>query len=1074
MKKISVLVKDCDMRSRSVRIFLSSTFRDFGEERDLLVRRVFPMLRAKLKDRFVDLIDVDLRWGITIEEAERGEVLPICLNEIDRARPYFVGMLGERYGWIPPSDSYAPELLDLQPWLSNHQGGKSVTELEILHGVLNNPNMAGRAYFYFRSRSYAKIKAGDYLPASPSDRSRQDELKTRIRESGFPVTRYRNPEALARRLERDLWKLLNAQFPASSVPDVHERENRRHDAYAAPRRRLYMGAAHYLQALDQAFTQDQQRVMIEGASGGGKSALLANWLEQRRLQNPNELIFEHYLAASADASDPEQLVRRLLESIRRGTGSKDDIAGNSQQLFDSIPSWLAQASSYAEKNGTRCIFVIDAINSLTRLRDLRWWPLDMPPHVHFIVSCLSGDVQRALRRKGAWCSIQVEPLQPGDCETLLVTYLQRYNKTLPEELKQRALAHPLSGNPLFLRTLAEELRLFGVHEELAARLDGYLVSQTVQDLFICVLARIEEDFLSETVRTTMCALWASRSGLREEEIMGHCGLVQATWAPLRHSLDEMLLDAMGHIGFAHDYMRQAVHQRYLSDMSAERDTHRALASWFAAREPDARRAHEEPYQWQKAEAWTSLRDCLLSAPMFGAINKHAGAQELLSYWLLLKKSLGLELEPAYESVWVDWKEQSSEADFLQLAMKMQRFLAYAGCTGSFALAVSEQGLSLSREKNGEAHKETLELMNRMAILLKSRGDYAQAESMYLQAIELLQQAGRKGASRLAMVMVNLAELTRTRGLLEKAETIARQALALQEKVKGSWHMSTWLAINNLASILRSRGAYKEAVELHTRALRIVRRRRGFEHKDTSISLNNLGGLFQTLGQKVEAEKAYRSALKIREKLLGQDHIMTNTARNNLAVQLKLTGQLDEAEVLYRQVLTSLERQLTPGHASLGTCAHNLGALLLAKGNLIEAGEWLDQAMTIRQDKLGNEHADVASTLNVQAKLRQAFGLDNEALSMRFQALAILQKKLGSQHREALNTLEQIAKLHEKLNQMKEAEEALKQLLAFRNSNTAGPQSKALARSQELLASFYERHDRDQEAAALRSPTDKKS
>jgi nephrocystin-3 len=99
-----------------------------------------------------------------------------------------------------------------------------VTELEILHGVLNNPNMAGRAYFYFRSRSYAKIKAGDYLPASPSDRSRQDELKTRIRESGFPVTRYRNPEALARRLERDLWKLLNAQFPASSVPDVHERK----------------------------------------------------------------------------------------------------------------------------------------------------------------------------------------------------------------------------------------------------------------------------------------------------------------------------------------------------------------------------------------------------------------------------------------------------------------------------------------------------------------------------------------------------------------------------------------------------------------------------------------------------------------------------------------------------------------------------------------------------------------------------------------------------------------------------------------------------------------------------------
>ena len=49
-------------RSRTVRVFLSSTFRDFGEERDLLVRQVFPALRAKLKTRMVELVDVDLRW----------------------------------------------------------------------------------------------------------------------------------------------------------------------------------------------------------------------------------------------------------------------------------------------------------------------------------------------------------------------------------------------------------------------------------------------------------------------------------------------------------------------------------------------------------------------------------------------------------------------------------------------------------------------------------------------------------------------------------------------------------------------------------------------------------------------------------------------------------------------------------------------------------------------------------------------------------------------------------------------------------------------------------------------------
>ena len=110
------------MQNRSIRIFLSSTFRDYGEERDLLVRKVFPNLRAKLKDRFVELVDVDLRWGITVQQAERGEVLPICLAEIDRARPFFVGMLGDRYGWIPPKDAYAPDLVERQPWLNSHRG----------------------------------------------------------------------------------------------------------------------------------------------------------------------------------------------------------------------------------------------------------------------------------------------------------------------------------------------------------------------------------------------------------------------------------------------------------------------------------------------------------------------------------------------------------------------------------------------------------------------------------------------------------------------------------------------------------------------------------------------------------------------------------------------------------------------------------------------------------------------------------------------------------------------------------------------------------------------------------------
>ena len=95
--------------TRTARVFLSSTFRDSGEERDLLVRKVFPALRARLQDRFVALVDVDLRRGITAEQAERGEVPPICLAEIDRSRPFFLGLLGKRCGWVPESFACAKD-----------------------------------------------------------------------------------------------------------------------------------------------------------------------------------------------------------------------------------------------------------------------------------------------------------------------------------------------------------------------------------------------------------------------------------------------------------------------------------------------------------------------------------------------------------------------------------------------------------------------------------------------------------------------------------------------------------------------------------------------------------------------------------------------------------------------------------------------------------------------------------------------------------------------------------------------------------------------------------------------------
>src|SRR4030042_6733290 len=138
---------------RVIRVFVSSTFKDMHEEREELIKRVFPQLRKRCGARGVVWGEGDLRWGIPDEAKAEGQVLPICLAEIHRCRPYFIGLLGERYGWVP--EEIPPELIAQEPWLQEHLH-HSVTELEILHGVLNNPEMADHAFFYFRAPAYVE------------------------------------------------------------------------------------------------------------------------------------------------------------------------------------------------------------------------------------------------------------------------------------------------------------------------------------------------------------------------------------------------------------------------------------------------------------------------------------------------------------------------------------------------------------------------------------------------------------------------------------------------------------------------------------------------------------------------------------------------------------------------------------------------------------------------------------------------------------------------------------------------------------------------------------------------------
>jgi telomerase protein component 1 len=174
---------------KTVRVFISSTFRDMHAERDHLVKVVFPELRDWLAAHRVYLDDIDLRWGVTREEAEHDRVLDVCLRQIDECRPFFLGILGQRYGWVPTR--FPTEATHRHGWVQRRTG-TSITELEILYGVLNDPGMHASAFFYFRDpRSLEGVphdlRTEVYEETTLALADKLADLKQRIRTSGLPV-----------------------------------------------------------------------------------------------------------------------------------------------------------------------------------------------------------------------------------------------------------------------------------------------------------------------------------------------------------------------------------------------------------------------------------------------------------------------------------------------------------------------------------------------------------------------------------------------------------------------------------------------------------------------------------------------------------------------------------------------------------------------------------------------------------------------------------------------------------------------------------------------------------------------
>jgi tetratricopeptide (TPR) repeat protein len=267
------------------------------------------------------------------------------------------------------------------------------------------------------------------------------------------------------------------------------------------------------------------------------------------------------------------------------------------------------------------------------------------------------------------------------------------------------------------------------------------------------------------------------------------------------------------------------------------------------------------------------------------------------------------------------------------------------------------------------------LASKAAQYLCERGQYAEAEPLYLRALHVREQVMGSGHSLVAYVLNNLANLYLAQGKYEQAEPLHMRALQIWERVLCAGHSLAAYPLNNLANLYLAQGKYaqgkyEQAEPLHIRALQLCERLVGPNHSLVAYPLNNLANLYLAQGKYEQAEPLFQRALQIREWALSPDHPDVAESLSGLALLCRDQGKYTEAERLYQRALSIREQHLGQHHPETAETLHDLAIFCQMQGHLHEAISLTERALKIRLQSLGDAHPKTLASRTLYAQLEE--------------------------------------------------------------------------------------------------------
>jgi WD40 repeat protein len=536
-----------------VHVFISSTFKDMHAERDYLVKRVFPQLNEWCEQRRLRLVDIDLRWGVTEQDAQNRNVVKVCLDKIDACRPFFLCFLGQRRGWVPKySSNGADENNDIPlstigefPNLGKYAGITSVTELEIVHALVDplhrgrqrDPERPGEyyepaeyAFFYLRDDSYLEqIASPELRKIYTNDSAEDDQELNKWRNEKIPATG-RPKRAYTARWDPDLntpelglpGRLTDFQHQSSSLDNIiledlkaaisaryphHvgneeltdlQKEIDQQELFLFSGSEGFISRGDDFKELNDYVNSSSDRLFVLTAPGGmGKSTLLAKWIENCKeggsSKTQGETIHYRFIGKSDRSTTVYSLLHFLARELKEMAGKiSSEIPVEPQKLRQEFPKLLEAAG----KKG-KTVIILDALNQLeSGLSDLAWLPYQLPANIKLIISFKSDDpeAENILQQiQGQVVHSRVLPFDNMEDRRKLVNeYLRQYLKALDENHLKTLVQTSGAESPLFLKVILSELRVFGDFGSLQEKISSDF-GETPITAFQGVLKRLEND-----------------------------------------------------------------------------------------------------------------------------------------------------------------------------------------------------------------------------------------------------------------------------------------------------------------------------------------------------------------------------------------------------------------------------------------------------------------------------------------------------------------------------------------------------------------------------------------------------